>query len=202
MADKGNGNIPVETTNIDDTTNQWKEERWHNEIVNDSVCIIVDNITNENDNNYINSDKETNNTVELIPINNNMHNEVTGEEKHRDESTFNEQGRNEVIVEDDDSKENYDMDEIEEEQYNRNSINEKANEHCNNDEDGDGDDFDECDETKKLVIVTENNTENNFDLEDCDYYSDGDSANDEREEILKYSIGDGIIANLFVGLYK
>lgn len=170
-------------------------------MVNDNVCVVVDTITSKNDIiNDINSDNESiKYNVELIPIN--MHKE----DEQVVEGTFsNKQG--DSIVEDDDSKENYDMDEVEEDdemkenQYNRDSLNGNANEDCNNNEDdGDGDDFDECDETQKLVLVTHNA---NNDLEDCDYYSDGDSANDEREEILKYNIGDGIIANLFVGLYN
>lgn len=54
-------------------------------------------------------------------------------------------------------------------------------------------------ETEKLV-----NGENGVDLEDCDYYSDGETSGIEnsREDNLKLKRdGDGIIANHFIGLY-
>lgn len=82
---------------------------------------------------------------------------------------------------DDNSKDNYDMDEADED-------------HADNDDD-DGDEH--IKETDELV---EKKHQLN-DLEDCDYYSDGDGDDDEREEILKCNGGDGIIANHFVGLY-
>lgn len=157
--------------------------------------LIVDTMSNKDDDGSIQYN------VELISIN--MH---TKEEQSIQSTISNKQGDS---VEDDDSKENYDMDEVEEEEeedeteekaLKKELLNGNTNEECNaNDGDGgEGDDFDECDETKKLVSVKHSD---NNDLEDCDYYSDGDSVNEEREEILKYNIGDGIIANLFVGLY-
>lgn len=87
--------------------------------------------------------------------------------------------------EDDDSKDNYDMEDDED-----------MIAHENNEYDND-DDADIVDETHVLVFSKQLN-----DLEDCDYYSDGDGIDDEREEILKCNGGDGIIANLFAGLYS
>lgn len=55
-------------------------------------------------------------------------------------------------------------------------------------------------ETEKLV----NGENGGVDLEDCDYYSDGEISGIEnsREDILKLKRdGDGIIANHFIGLY-
>lgn len=61
-------------------------------------------------------------------------------------------------------------------------------------------DVQNADETKKLV-----NGENGSETEDCDYYSDGDNDADVKQgrgNILKFNGGgDGIIANLFIGLY-
>lgn len=63
--------------------------------------------------------------------------------------------------------------------------------------DMDDDDDDNADETQ-LFLVTKGQTN---DLEDCDYFSDGDGIDDEREEILKCVNGDGFISKLFAGLY-
>lgn len=60
-------------------------------------------------------------------------------------------------------------------------------------------DVQNADETQKLV-----NGENGSELEDCDYYSDGDNDGDvdaHRGDIIKFNGGDGIIANHFIGLY-
>lgn len=89
---------------------------------------------------------------------------------------------------DDNSKDNYDMDDVDEEEE----------ENDGNESNPDDDDEDEqIAETRQLVSNHQLN-----DQEDCDYYSDGDGDDDEREEILKCNGGDGIIANLFTGLYK
>lgn len=62
-------------------------------------------------------------------------------------------------------------------------------------------DVQNADETQKLV----NGGENGSELEDCDYYSDGDNDVDVEQnravDILKFNGGDGIIANHFIGLY-
>ena len=62
-------------------------------------------------------------------------------------------------------------------------------------------DVQNADETRKLV----NGGENGSELEDCDYYSDGDNDVDVEQkravDILKFNGGDGIIANHFIGLY-
>lgn len=62
-------------------------------------------------------------------------------------------------------------------------------------------DVQHADETRKLV-----NGENGSELEDCDYYSDGENNGDAvdhtRNDILKFNGGDGIIANHFIGLYS
>lgn len=98
---------------------------------------------------------------------------------------------------DDNSKDNYDMDDGEEEEEEIINGHHHVNGHHPNDDD-DASDDDRIKETDSLV---EKNRLN--DLEDCDYYSDGDGDDDEREEILKCNNGgDGIIANHFVGLYK
>lgn len=82
--------------------------------------------------------------------------------------------------EDDDSKDNYDMDDEEivheEQEY---------------------DDDDNANETQ-LFLVSKGQLN---DLEDCDYFSDGDGIDDEREEILKCGDGGGFICKLFAGLY-
>lgn len=61
-------------------------------------------------------------------------------------------------------------------------------------------DVQNADETHKLV-----NGENGSELEDCDYYSDGEPNGDAEDhttnDILKFNGGDGIIANHFIGLY-
>lgn len=60
-------------------------------------------------------------------------------------------------------------------------------------------DVQNADETRKLV-----NGENGSELEDCDYYSDGDNDGEVeqlRADIIKFNGGDGIIANHFIGLY-
>lgn len=81
--------------------------------------------------------------------------------------------------EDDDSKDNYDMDDEEivqeEPEYDDDNVNET-----------------------ELFIVSKGQLN---DLEDCDYFSDGDGIDDEREDILKCVNGEGLICKLFTGLY-
>lgn len=98
---------------------------------------------------------------------------------------------------DSNSKDNYDMNY---DDYDENLTDEMKRKH--NDE-YDSRDVQNVEETHKLV-----NGENGVDLEDCDYYSDGDTdgnggVDNGREEILKFNHnnGDGIIANQFIGLY-
>lgn len=75
-------------------------------------------------------------------------------------------------------------------------------------------DVQNIEETQKLV----NGTENGSEIEDCDYYSDGENATDilmmmmkqqqkqqqehnGHDDLKKINGGDGIIANHFIGLY-
>lgn len=78
-------------------------------------------------------------------------------------------------------------------------------------------DVQNVEETQKLV----NGTENGSEIEDCDYYSDGENATDilmmmmmkqqqqqqqqehngHHDDLKKINGGDGIIANHFIGLY-
>lgn len=75
-------------------------------------------------------------------------------------------------------------------------------------------DVQNAEETQKLV----NGTENGSEIEDCDYYSDGENATDilmmmmkqqqkqqqehnGHDDLKKINGGDGIIANHFIGLY-
>lgn len=94
--------------------------------------------------------------------------------------------------EDDDSnsKENYDMDYND---FDENLTDEMKRKH--HDDSYTLRDVQNAEETQKLV-----NGDNGGDLEDCDYYSDGDAG---EKDILKFNHndGDGIIANHFIGLY-
>lgn len=215
MVDKQNDDSAVETVDgIEDiaiATNQWKEERWQDENANDNNSLIIEELA------FINTTCTTietasvngschslppNDGVELVQINiipNEMNNDREIEENDNNRNTIQDdtgvasgsgtassssESHLHNDPEDDDSKDNYDMEEEEEMMA-----------HENNEYDDD-DDADNADETHVLVCRKQLN-----DLEDCDYYSDGDGIDDEREEILKCN-GDGIIANLFAGLYS
>lgn len=223
---KQNGTVAVESSNIEDTaTNQWKGERWQDENANDNnVVIVVGNeaarpasivvnehpmadvemvLINLNANNNRNSAVIAT-AIEPIdkrlssPMNNGQSVDiivavstvpavtmpVLANGGHSSASSSGDHG---VDDDDDNSKDNYDM--LEEEE-------EIVNGHGTNEDDDDDDDDEHIKETDGLVEKNHLN-----DLEDCDYYSDGDGDDDEREEILKCNGGDGIIANHFVGLY-
>lgn len=108
------------------------------------------------------------------------------------------QRRNESVNEDDDdsnSKDNYDMN-YDDYYQDENLTDELKRKHT---EEYGVRDIQNPGETEKLV-----NGENGVDVEDCDYYSDGETSGIEnsREDILKLKCdGDGIIANHFIGLY-
>lgn len=212
-------------------TNQWKEERWQDENANDNNSLIIveelaftTNTTNLNNTCTTNeshslsgschSAPASNDGVELVQINSaidlNQDREIEENDNNRNtiqddtgvasgsgtaSSSSESHLHNEP--EDDDSKDNYDMEDDEDMLI-------IAHEHMHHSyriadhDDGNNEDTDDADETHVLVSRKDVN-----DLEDCDYYSDGDGIDDdEREEILKCNNGgDGIIANLFAGLY-
>lgn len=199
------------------TTNQWKEERWQDKNANDNSSLIIEELAFNNttcttiETASVNGSchsLQPNDGVELVQINiipMEMNTDREIEENDNNRNTIQDDtgvasgsgtassGSESHLHndhEDDDSKDNYDMEEEEE------MIAHENNPYDGHDQDDDDDDADNADETHVLVCRKQLN-----DLEDCDYYSDGDGIDDEREEILKYN-GDGIIANLFAGLYS
>lgn len=215
VVDKQNGACPTEAIDgIEDiaiATNQWKEERWQDENANDNSSLIIDELAFNNttcttiETASVNGSchsMQPHDGVELVQINIipvDMNNDREIEENDNNRNTIQDDtgvasgsgtassGSESHLhndPEDDDSKDNYDMEEDED------MIAHETNEY------DDDDDADNADETHVLVCRKQLN-----DLEDCDYYSDGDGIDDEREEILKCN-GDGTIANLFAGLYS
>lgn len=183
-------------------TNQWKEERWQDENANDNSSLIIEELAfNHNTVCPTIETASANGSVELVQINiipvdaHNEHREIEENDNNRNtiqDDTGVASGSGTASTsseshlhndpEDDDSKDNYDMEEEED-----------IIVHENHEYDDD-DDPDNADETHVLVCRKQLN-----DQEDCDYYSDGDGIDDEREEILKCS-GDGVI--VFAGLYS
>lgn len=195
-----NGTLPIEPpTGLEETTNQWKGERWHEETENDNnnIIVIVDDDTDEN---LINNDDDK--LIKIIKAKDQILQQSNADERMNGSSSFYKNlshiSDNDFIgrLDDDLPDGNYvnghydeeDQDEEGdvEEEYEEEIVDENHVGHALDDEEEEEEDDDDLNRDDEEYI--------------CEYYSDGDGG-DDKQEILKRIHGDGIIAKLLVGWY-
>lgn len=193
-----NGTLSIEPpTSIEETTNQWKGERWHEENENDNNNIIVV-VDDEQDENLINNDDDI--LIKIIKAKDQI--QQQSDERMNGCSSFyknlNHISDNDFIgrQHDDLQDSNYvngHYDEEEDQGEEEDDVEEECEEEIGDDDRRVGHELDDEDEDDDDV---------NRDDEEyiCEYYSDGDGG-DDKQEILKRNHGDGIIAKLIVGWY-